>query len=325
MKKFLITSLCFFLVTGLAIGQDASQKAGMTGAKFLSVPIGGRAAAMGQAYAGLSSDGSAVFWNVAGIAIQPGSGIFTSHTKWPADINFNAVALNFDVGSLGKLGVQYQVMNVGEMRVRTPYAPEGTGEMFRVQSMAAGVSWAKSLTDQFSMGLTFKYIQEDFTDLLAEGWAIDIGSLYDTRWRGLKIGMSMSNFGPDIAFDGMFSNYSDLEEIGRSVPYDEYSLPLTFRFGIKMDVMEFSNNTKWILATDAIHPPDNNEKVNFGTEFLLMDMFALRAGYAFGANEGGLTAGVGVNVPFVGLTADMSYGDFGLLGSITNISLGFTL
>lgn len=324
MKRFLILCISLLVLTGLAFGQDASQKAGMTGAKFLSVPVGARASAMGEAFAGMANDGSAVFWNVAGMSLSPKNAVYASHTSWPADIIFNALAVNLDMGQMGKIGVHYQDMNVGEMRVRTPYAPDGTGEMFTVQSMAAGASWAKNLTDQFSMGMTIKYVREDYTDLIADGWAIDVGSLYDTRWRGLKIGMSMTNFGSDIAFDGSYNNYTDLEDPGSSTRFDDYALPLMFRFGIAMDVIEMSaaGGTKMVLVADAIHPPDNNEQVNLGTELTLMNMLAVRAGYAIGSDEGGLTAGLGLSLPFVGVYVDMSYMAFGLLGNVTNLSMG---
>lgn len=324
MKRFLILSIGLLGLFSLSFGQDASQKTGMTGAKFLAVPVGARATAMGEAFAGIADDGSAVFWNVAGMALNTKNTVYASHTNWVADIVFNAVAVNLNLGRLGKIGVNYQGMNVGDMRVRTPYALDGTGELFTVMSMASGASWAKSLTDQFSMGMTVKYIREEYDDLIAEGWALDIGSLYDTRWHGLKIGMSMTNFGPDIAFDGSYNNWTDVEEQGRLARYDDYAIPLTFRFGIAMDALEAgsSGGTEWVMVVDAIHPPDNSERVNFGTEVTLMNMLAVRAGYALGADEGGLSAGLGLLLPMIGGSVDMSYTTFGLLGNITNLSIG---
>ncbi|MFH1851927.1 MAG: PorV/PorQ family protein [Candidatus Neomarinimicrobiota bacterium] len=321
MNKYIVSIICILLAVNLLVGQDADQKVGMTGAKFLAIPVGARAAGMGEAFTGIVDDGSAIFWNVAGIAKLDGHGLFVSNTQWPADIQFEAAAITIDVARMGKLSFNIVAMHMGQMRVRTAYQPDGTGEMFTVQSFAGGLGWAKGLTDQFAMGLNLKYIREEFAGLVAAGWAIDVGSLYDTGWNGMKIGMSMTNFGSDIAFDGTFRKWYDLETPGVLTRFDEYALPLTFRFGITMDVLEMGSS-KIVLAADAIHPPDNKELVNLGFEMRMAQMVALRAGYKIGVDEGGLTAGVGLNLPFMGTAIDMAYSAFGELGNVTRISLG---
>ena len=327
MKKFLVTITIILFLVNPGIGQEADQKVGMTGAKFLAIPVGARAVGMGEAYAGMVDDGSAIFWNVAGMTKIEGHGLYAANTKWPAGIIFNAAALTIDAGQMGKVAFNIRSMSLGEMRVRTAYAPDGTGEMFTVQSLAGGVGWAKRLTDQFSLGLNLKYIREEYAGLIADGWAIDVGSLYDTGWRGMKIGMSMTNFGSDIAFEGTYSQWYNLEEPGRTMDYDEYSLPLTFRFGITMDLVQLSSigGSSLVIAMDAIHPPDNREIINLGGEFTMMKMIALRGGYRFGVDEGGLSFGFGLNLPFMNTSVDYSVGEFGRLGSTQHLSLGLVL
>ncbi len=71
----------------------------------------------------------------------------------------------------------------------------------------------------------------------------------------------------------------------------------------------------------ATHPPDNAETFNIGTELDIFNFVKARAGYRMGIDEGGLSAGVGVNVPFANIAVDVAYTDFGLLGDVTTASI----
>lgn len=321
MRKILFLMLGFALGSSLLLSQEADQKVGMTGAKFLALPVGPRASGMGEAYVAMADDASAAFWNPAGLAQVEGNEFFVSSTKWPADIQFEAAAVSLNAGGWGKMAIHILVLHMGDMRVRTAYFPDGTGEMFTASSLAGGISIAKSMTDRFSMGVSLKYIREDYYNVTANGWAIDIGSVYETGWRGMKIGMSMSNFGPDIAFDGTYKKWYDLEEPGEITDFEEYSIPLTFRFGVTVDVANFAGNNITLVA-DAIHPADNKEMVNIGAEMAVLGLAKIRVGYKMGADEGGLAAGAGIKLPFANTSADVSYTDFGLLGSVFSMSIG---
>jgi hypothetical protein len=58
---------------------------------------------------------------------------------------------------------------------------------------------------------------------------------------------------------------------------------------------------------DAIHPRDYTERLNIGAEFMLMDMFAIRAGYKYNYDEEGLTMGAGLNYTLSGLNVKIDY------------------
>ena len=47
---------------------------------------------------------------------------------------------------------------------------------------------------------------------------------------------------------------------------DEFDLPMIFRFGMSFS-KKLKNGFGTILAIDAIHPSDNTESINIGTEF----------------------------------------------------------
>ena len=59
--------LFFFLLSSLGYSVD---KTGTTAAKFLSTNIGSKAVGMGGAFTALANDGSAMYWNPAGIGFN---------------------------------------------------------------------------------------------------------------------------------------------------------------------------------------------------------------------------------------------------------------
>src|SRR5262245_27046945 len=59
---------CSAVLIGFAVGPAACY-----GSAFSVAELGARASGMGTAFTGLADDGSALFYNVAGIAFQPGA------------------------------------------------------------------------------------------------------------------------------------------------------------------------------------------------------------------------------------------------------------
>ena len=80
-------------MTGLSLQAQEVTKVGTTAAKFLSIPVGARALAMGGAYTALANDASAIYWNPGGLAQVTSREVFFMHSEWLADINFDHFAL----------------------------------------------------------------------------------------------------------------------------------------------------------------------------------------------------------------------------------------
>ena len=114
-----------------------------------------------------------------------------------------------------------------------------------------------------------------------------------------------------------------------SIIEDEYPLPMTFKFGMAMDIMDTQAH-KITASIEMNHPSDNAETINMGAEYWFNRMFAIRTGYKLNYDEEGLTAGAGVNVPvgFAKLKLAYAYTDVGHLAdsfanSAHRITLGF--
>ena len=85
------------------------------------------------------------------------------------------------------------------------------------------------------------------------------------------------------------------QNIPHNIEMDAWDLPLLFQIGVSTNAIH-TDQFRWTVAVDALHPTDNYESVNIGTEFSFQEFIFLRGGYnaAFlDDSEGGLAFGVG--------------------------------
>ncbi len=285
------------------------------------------------------NDASALYWNPGAISRMGRSEISFTHTTWfvGTDYNWGAAVLNFGGGNA--IGFNLAILDYGEGEVTTVTDQEGTGQRWTAQDMYASVSYARNLTDRFSIGGSVKYIQQKIYNESATGYAMDIGLVYITRFRGMRLGMSITNFGTDMQMDGKDllhpydpdpNNYGNNGTLTSKKRTDSWPLPLFYRVGVSMNVLTFGQNA-FLVSTDAVIPGDNSTVINVGGEFNWNQMFFLRAGYKSLMREDtqeGLTAGVGLKyfVPGLGkIGIDYAYNDYGLLEQIHTwgVSFGF--
>ncbi|MGE5315101.1 MAG: PorV/PorQ family protein [Acidobacteriota bacterium] len=322
MKKILGTIIfaCVLLLQPL-FGQDINSdvsKRGTTAAPFLTIVQGARAMGMGSAFVALANDQSSLYWNPAGITDTYGTGFMFDHTSWFADIEYNYAAGTMNLGSFGTIGMSFTASNYGEMNVTTVDNPGGNGETFGVSDVAFSVSYAMKLTDNFSIGFNPKYIYQKIAKMSASAVAIDLGVKYVTPFKGVTLGMSISNFGPKmqmtgnsalVLFDQNTGSTGNNGRIPAELETDEWALPLTFRVGIAYDALK-TDMHKLVIAADALHPADNYESVNVGGEYTFNDFLFIRGGYKnlFLQNaEEKYTFGFGVKQEMVGVSLQVDY------------------
>ncbi len=336
-----LTMIILALVFVFYNNTDAQKvtKTGTTAAKFLSIGIGPRANAMGSAYSAVSSDVSSMYWNPSGIAnLNEVQTIFT-YTKMFADLNVNYLGIAIPFGDLGTFGLNVTAFNVGEMDVTTEYFPEGTGERFNAASYAFGFSYARFITQDFTIGVNVKYIREDIFYSSAQGFGVDIGTIFNTPFYGIKFASSITNYGTKMKIEGedlLIRHDSDPQRAGNNETLDayyktdEFELPLRLQIGLSRE-FQFLNNQKLTLAIDAVHPNDNYQWVNVGGELSLFDnLFNMRAGYKglfLKDNQEGLTLGFGLKykTELFRISVDYSYQKFKYLNNIHSfgIIIGF--
>jgi len=338
MKKLIVITFSFILLLSVPIFSQSVSKVGTTAAGFLNIDVGARAVSMGGAFVSVADDISAMYWNSAGIARFSRSKAMFSHTNWIGGVTFNYAGVAVPMGHLGTVGINATFLTMPDMERTTILEPDGTGEMFSAGSYAFGLCFARALTDRFSIGLNAKYVTEEIYHSRSQGLALDVGTLFNTQFYGLTIGMNISNFGTKLNLSGRdMLTQSDIDpqiygnnpNINASLNTDDFDMPLMFRVGVSTDVLNGKGNSNLILAADALHPSDDVESVNLGGEYVFNKTFSLRAGYrsVFADSEEGLSFGAGLKYQLMEqaeIVFDYAYLDFGILDNIQKFTLTLT-
>lgn len=339
------TVLLFLIVTAVFFNTSASyaQKVGSTSMQFLKVMPCARATALGEAYTVWATGAEAMFWNPAGLARVDNMEFSTTYVNWLFDARQGAFSYALDMGGFGAIGLQIQYIDFGEFEetvnerpyINNPDNPGITGRTFRPFSYLVGLSYARYLTDKFSLGLSVKYAHESLfngrrvtaqvrqgvfeeVNTWANGLLFDFGIRYNTGFRSVYIGSTVQNFGADVKY-----------------AKESNPVPLLFRFGIGANLIGSEGllrsglkDYRLSVASDIFHPNDYAQQVHVGMEYEYGGLLALRGGYKFNYDFDGLTFGVGIKHAIEGLrlSADYSYGAMGTyLGNVQRFSIGLII
>lgn len=318
----------------LNFNSDVSKK-GTTAAPFLSIGQSARAIGMGSAFVGVVNDVSSIYWNPAGLTKTQGVNVTFDHTLWIADIKYNYLAASYNLGDLGTIGFSYTGSNIGEMNVTTISNPEGTGETFTSTQAAFSLAYAIQLTENFSIGFSPKFIYESIWRMNASAFALDLGVQYVTPFDDAILAMSISNFGTSMQLLGNSNlvlhdldpvNSGNNGDIPAYLETNSWALPLTFRVGVAYNPVQ-TDMHRLTVAADAMHPSDNYESINLGTEYAYNDFVFIRGGYKslfLDTSEETFSFGFGVKqllMDNVALKIDYAYQDFGRFSDIQKFTL----
>jgi len=349
MNRMIVVLAAGCLLPAAVCAQSKNSKAGTSAAIFLEIPVGARGVGMGNAFVSLANDVSALYWNAAGTARLDMNEAAGSHTTWIAGTTFRFAGLVLPIETFGTLGVSFTQLSMDDMKVRTVDQPEGTGEFFSAGDMAIGLSYSRQLSDRFSIGITAKYIQQTIWHESASAMAVDVGTLFRTDlFGGMTIGATLSNFGTSMKMAGrdarQFISVDPTQmgtnsQIPAAIEFDSWGLPLVFQFGISTTALKTEDIT-WIVAVDALHPSNDFESVNVGTELAYRNFLFLRGGYStiylehgdyasdLQENDGGgLCLGIGLTSDMLSTESirvrfDYAYRNMGLLENIQVITVG---
>jgi hypothetical protein len=336
----LVISLC---VASVLVSTAVSQKVATSSMQFLKVMPCARATALGDAYTALASGAEAVFWNPSGVALVRNPEFSTTYIVWIFDARQGAFSYATPLGDIGALGVQIQYVDYGKFEEAVLYAPDIkslpypglTGREFHPYSYLVGVTYAKSLTERFSTGLTFKFAHESLYDqssvtvtdvskgideqvnTYGNAYLFDFGMRYNTGFRSIQVAAAVQNFGPDIKY-ALEKNHG----------------PMLFRVGATADLLGPNSlllpleDSRLGVAFDLFQPNDYNQQAHMGMEYEYAHVLALRVGYKYNYDSEGMTFGVGLRQTFSGMkiVLDYSYGSLGTyLGGAHRLSLGVGL
>lgn len=288
MKRYLVPLIV--LATSLAGLPPARAQqfnnAGTSVANFLKIPVGPRATALGGAYSALADDASSLFWNPAGMLGVANHEVAFVHNEWLLDLKHEFISGVFKVGPNDRIGLSLSYLSMGEMAETSPAAPQGTGLFFTAYDVALGIAYGRQLTDRLALGMQTKFVRESIAKSSAGGLAFDLGILFKGEWNGLKIGATISNFGPDLTMTGdnlraKLDPYPSTGDNPDDVPLlletENFSLPIQFQFGVAVTPYT-SESLALTTVLDVRDARDFNQDIRLGAELKVLDSFFLRAG-----------------------------------------------
>ncbi|MBU3678635.1 MAG: PorV/PorQ family protein [Candidatus Kapabacteria bacterium] len=287
-------------------------KVGLSGGQFLKIGVGARATAMAGAHSAVADDLSSIFWNPSGLTAMKRYAVDFSQTFWFAGMTHNFAAAVIPIGQKYRVAASFANFTSGDIKITTMDQQEGTGGLYQVSDVAIGLTLAGQLTDQFSFGITAKYISMGFTNMNASSVAIDVGTRYATNFEGIVLGFSMNSLGSQTEYNGADAarsrdpisgiNTLPVEMRMLTSPFD---LPLSFRLGASTDLcknvlFDSEVNERGILkhslvaAVDFETFSDVGEQYSFGAEYTWEEFVSVRAGYRMGSDQFGFAGGVGI-------------------------------
>lgn len=351
--KYLIAIILVIVLnsSNVLMAQNKPYRVGTTAANFLEMGIGGAGNAMGDAYVSAANDVSSIYWNPAGLPYLKNNEVLFTHQPWIAGIDVNFVGAGFNMPGIGTFALAVTNMNYGRTEVTTLDMQDGTGETYEANEYAFSFSYGRKIVQWFSFGASVKYVTSRIWHVSAGAVALDLGVIVDThflspdgkRENGLKIGMSISNYGTKMKYDGIDllqpidilpnenGNYKDIEGQYR---LQGWELPLIFRIGTSFTPILLESH-KITLAVDALHPNNNSKSVNMGANMNTgcRDMESLNygedtAGFIWMKTDYGLTLGAGFQMDLVNnskIKIGYAYKEMNILSntSIYTISLTF--
>ena len=344
MKRIFIAAILLGVMTGIA-GAQTSDRAGSVGALFLKLGMSPRAAAMGNTYIGISDDVTGVFLNPVSIVNLEGYQFFVSELEYLIGMRAVAGAFSFPMPEVigGRGAVHYTGFLSGDMKMTTARDIDGIlmNRDFSWNELAVGITYARSFTDRFSIGASIKYVRTDVADFYSQTVAFDVGTIYRTGFRNLRLGMSATNFGPDMKFNGMYDNtyISSIWQVSVPEEYGYYPLPISLQVGIA-DELILNDDFRLTGAIDYSHPNDLAERVHVGAEFAYDEMFFVRGGFFMDMDESDVEDPIdpgdkaldrfmefrfGAGFRISNIMLDYAWQDIESLGSVHRFAVGFRL
>ena len=297
--KWLTISLVVISFQTMIMAEGDNDKVGSSAFKFLNIQTDAHGAALGG-LAAQASGANALFWNPAGIAGSEGMGVSAGMTQWLVETQvMNAGVVMPMMG--GTVGLSLVSVNYGDI-MKSGWGEESgqfifqpNQDSFTATDMSLQASYGKSLSDKFSLGATAKMISQKIDNVSISGLAFDIGTQFNTGYRGISMGAVVSNFGPDV--DSQAPEDASYEE------FPGMSLPMTFSFGVVGEAIPGLN-----AGLNVLKQADMAQEFIFNGEYSVAGLASLRFSYnisneqqpmsfGFGLGMAGVTANVAISTP----------------------------
>lgn len=297
------------LATGTAFGFLGPSATGFT---FMKIGVGARPVGMGGAYTAVADDANALFWNPAGLALNPTYGGSVTMMKLLQSVSYASAGLVAPIGRRLAVGFAGGFLSASDTRRDELGQEIGT---FGLSDLAVGPGVAWQPLSGLGFGLGARYVYSRIDSFHASALSVDAGAIYQPL-RYLTVGASLLHLGPPRKFIAEW----------------EYP-PVNLRAGIAAKIP--LAGSRLILSSDLSVYPDYGPILSAGAELYVplsgsaagQSLYA-RGGYQSGAHLGtwsGFSLGIGYEYNLATnlfLSLDVVYLSYGLLGGSERASLG---
>lgn len=317
-----VLSVCAFLLgTTLAFAQ---QKAGLSAAPELTIPIGARYVATSGANIANVAGIDAITWNPAGLDAANASSALFSYRQYIADINISYAAVATKIEGVGSFGLSLRSFNIGSIGVTTVEQPDGNGQVISPSFFTLGVAYSRQLSDRVAFGVNLDVVSESFGNVAASGIAFDAGVQYKDLIgvQGLALGVAVRNIGTSMQYggSGLWVQATDPNN-SRGLTYYKveaasFQMPSVIDLGIGYTKPLDEENS---VRVSAAYENDNYgiDGYRIGGEYSFQNSIFIRAGYLYSTDVSGTvsiwqnyTLGAGVNLQKyagIGISVDYAY------------------
>jgi len=258
--------------------QDNTAYGGASG-EFLLLGAGARGTALGGAYAALSTDVTAMYYNPAGLAQLARPGVMLSTSQYIADTKYAWAGIAFPLaGGVRSVGLSLGSFGFSDQPIYTLTDPDGNGRTYSVRQTFISGTLAQNFSDRFSAGVTLKFINDRLGTAKASGVAVDFGTNFHASVgaRPIRASFVIQNLGTNLQHSGedLIVGVTRPPPLGTvDVPQEpqsaalstsSWTLPVLFRVGVALDLVAQGSNHLTVLS-EFTQP--NNTKPGAGAGF----------------------------------------------------------
>jgi hypothetical protein len=196
---------------------DGKQNTITSAVPFLMITPDARAGAMGDAGVATPEDMNAIHWNAAKLAFMENPGaVSVSYTPWlralVPDVSLSYLSFHNRINKRSTIGGSLRYFSLGQIDF-TDDQSNTLGQAVP-NELAADFAYAQKLSDNFSVGVAFRYIRSNLTGGIqlpnsirpANSYAADITAYYNnsTMYQKKKInygiGAAITNIGAKVSY-----------------------------------------------------------------------------------------------------------------------------
>mgnify|MGYP000386207573 FL=1 len=295
MKRRILAIALFiaFNTQAQLIPNFGGERAGLSALSFLKNDISPRSLGMAGASTALNGDGYSILHNPAGMYELDGQAWTMTNSFLGAGINQAFLSAIFPLkNKTSAIGASINALTTGAIEERTEFQPFGTGRVVYGTNMAVGASYSQQLSEQFSLGLSLKYVYENLADFTNHTLSADIGFLYKLDVRDLQFAVLLKNFGGNSSLSGSYLASSFNRNTVANL--EKNTLPNVFSIGVSITAWE--NEHHHIMGAFQLnHPNDNSENYRLGVEYDYLNLLFVRSGVKMNVKgQSYPTMGVGI-------------------------------